>query len=210
MSAALAVSHHAVERFVERWRPGLAGADARAELEALAANASPTRRRTLKGDARIYVVATPEGESIPLAVRDGLVITVLPVDEREPGGSGPDAEALADHEAAVTAMTAAALTSEPGEPVLDLAKEYELARLDRNRRENAEKVLRDWREGKAIRRDAVDRACAVLDVDLPERSTAGVLRVDGGRWDGLRVDLQDGDAARDIVARLLLAMMAHP
>ncbi len=73
----LHVTHHAVQRFVRRWRPGMPFAEARTLLARIAASAVATRRRTLRRDAWIYTSQTDEGETIQLAVRDNTIVTVL-------------------------------------------------------------------------------------------------------------------------------------
>jgi hypothetical protein len=95
----LYVTHHAVERFIKRWRPGTAVAEARRLLEELAAHAGPTRRRTLPRDATIYTTMTDAGERVLLAVRDGAVITVLdpePAETARFGGVDPEDPLYAD------------------------------------------------------------------------------------------------------------------
>ena len=108
------VSHHAVERFIRRWRPGMPFAEARPILEQVAANAVPTRRRTIRRDAWIYTSLTDAGETIQLAVRDNTVVTVL---DRayEPGCTegeclDPDGEMFA--ESAATREACRALVAE--------------------------------------------------------------------------------------------------
>ncbi len=73
----LGVTHHAVWRFIKRWRPGWSFDEASEELRELAARAVPTRRKSIRRDARIYAVLSDLGEHIDLVVRDEAVITVL-------------------------------------------------------------------------------------------------------------------------------------
>jgi hypothetical protein len=86
-SGPLIVTHHAVERFIRRWCPGSSYGDARVCLERLATRAAPMRRKTRLGDAFVYTARTDAGEHVPLAVRDGVVVTVLDASHDE--GSAP-------------------------------------------------------------------------------------------------------------------------
>lgn len=102
------LTDHAVARYRERWRPQLDPAAARAELEALVATAGPTKRKTLTRDAQVWVATTPQGERVALAVRGGVVITVLAADADEAGlqDMTPDADLLAESEATRAACLA--------------------------------------------------------------------------------------------------------
>ncbi len=73
----LGVTHHAILRFIKRWRPGTGFAEARRQMRELAARAVPTRRRSIRRDAWIYTALSQVGEHIELLVRDDAVITVL-------------------------------------------------------------------------------------------------------------------------------------
>lgn len=61
-------AEHAVERFVEYFRPGMSFAEAQEELRRLVAAAARTRRNTLPGNARIYIGHTERGERICIAL----------------------------------------------------------------------------------------------------------------------------------------------
>ncbi len=67
---------HAIEQFATRFRRGTHPRVVRDELEAIAASAAPTKRRTPSGDATIWVATTSEGEPIALFVRDNTVTAV--------------------------------------------------------------------------------------------------------------------------------------
>jgi hypothetical protein len=220
MSRALAMTEHAVVRYVERWRPGLSFEDARAELQSLADRAAPTRHRTVKQDARIYLGESPAGEPVPLAVRDRTVVTVLPRQDDPLVVGLPDWDLRddgADDRAAGRAMVReseleAAIAARPPiaiEPAMAAPEVQELAQ--RSRRLNAEKVVREWRLGVPVKRRALRRACGLLGIPVPSprESAAGTLSIAGGRWDGLRVEIREGDALTDIVGRLLAAMRAR-
>ena len=88
----LFITHHAVERFIQRCCPGTPVAEARQHLEGLVARAAPTRRRTLPGDATIYTTQTDDGQHLALAVGDGTVITVLPAHAERTVFRGVDPE----------------------------------------------------------------------------------------------------------------------
>ena len=66
------IAEHAVERFVEYFRPGMSYAEAEQTLRKLVASAARTRRNTLPGNARIYIGHTERGERVCVAVRGGL------------------------------------------------------------------------------------------------------------------------------------------
>jgi hypothetical protein len=205
--ARIGVSDHAVARFIERWRPNATHLEARAELERLAAGASPTRRLTKKRDARIYTSGTAAGESIPLAVRDDTVVTVLPARRLE-GPAEPPAplstDLLEEHAQDVGEAQAMAQATEDDERA---AREVE--GVIRSRRLNAQKVLDEWNAGAGHRRDVIERACRVLGVEVPERSAAGVLRITGGRYDGLELTLRPEETLNTVVGKLLAAMRSR-
>jgi hypothetical protein len=208
--ARLAVDSHAVLRFVERWRPGASTRAARAELEQLAAGASPTKGQAPRRDARIYTVTTPAGEVLHMLVRRGeTVVTVLapgahgvrPFDQRLP----EDIEMPPDPPPSSAGPTEDELVA-----WADEARESErLAAVARQRWQTAEETLALWKRGADLRRDLVERACEVLGIEVPERSAAGVLTIAGGRWDGVAITLREEESLNTIVSRLLAALRSR-
>jgi hypothetical protein len=120
MTRHLFVTAHAVDRFVERHRPGSSKAAAREELEAL------LRANAIAPGDGVRVLETPAAERILIAIRADRVVTVYSKGEGEAAAAG------------------------------------------------------------------------------------GVLTITGGRWDGVRVQLRDGDGLNAVVGRLLAAMRAGP
>jgi hypothetical protein len=129
VSGRLFVTNHAVERFVERWRPRLTFAQARAELEGLANRSTRLRRRAVRKDADLFTVSTEIGESLFMPVRQGVVLTVFgdPVQTEDdvPPASDPD-------------------------PLLALE-----AAAARDRWREAERLLADWRAGLPVPRPTI-------------------------------------------------------
>jgi hypothetical protein len=178
----LAVSDHAVERFIKRWRRDLSFPEARAALEELVTRAAATRRKTLPGDARIYTVLTEEGVHIPMAVRDNVVVTVLDASSYET----PDAAIIE------------ALDEEEERKALQLANER-----SRAQRLAAERTIAQWMAGGSFSSKALQRARDVLGLqpDQPSR-----IRVEGGRFDGVCVEARDEDTVEELLERLREAM----
>jgi hypothetical protein len=167
----LYVTDHAVERFIHRWRPGVSKEEALVELQEIVQEATPTRKRTLTGDADLYVAMSPAGERIAFAVREKTIITVLPgngegqnlrdcsADEEHVEESratieacqamlAAEAKVLAEQQAAQARALAKKEAEEQAKKTIErfgpnLAKEVEASR-----RRNAEALLRDWKAGK--------------------------------------------------------------
>lgn len=219
MTRALYVTQHAVARFVERWSPGLSEADARAELEAIVAGAAPTKRQTLNRDARVWVATSPAGQRIALAVRDATVVTVFASDFHEAPPVdmqlAPEDEVLVESEAdraAGLALVAGDASDVPEAPDTD-PRLPDVESAAEHRRQSAEETIARWKVGGAgaVTERAVRRAHAVLGrryepaaPALP--SVAGALRIDGGRYGGVAIELRDSDTTASIVGRLLGAM----
>ncbi len=209
MSGRLEVTGYAVSRFVDRWRPGVPTARARAELEQLAANAAPTKDRTPRRDARIYTVTTPSGEVLHMLVRRGeTVVTVLAPGEH---GVHPVDQRLPED---VEAPDPPSPSSVPSEDEIaawnDEAQEAQrLAAVARNRRTQAEETVALWNRGADLRRDVIERACEALGIEVPERSAEGTLRITGGRWDGVEIALREEETLNTIVSRLLGALRSR-
>lgn len=155
------LTDHAVARYRERWRPQLDPAAARAELEALVATAGPTKRKTLTRDAQVWVATTPQGERVALAVRGGVVITVLAADADEAGlqDMTPDADLLAESEATRAACLAMLGPQGQAERAERDARNAEV--LERQRTE-AERVLSLHAAGKAVDPRSLRRARRLL------------------------------------------------
>jgi hypothetical protein len=183
------IAEHAVDRFVEYFRPGMPYAEAERTLRALVAGAARTRRKTLPGNARIWIAHTERGERICLAVRGGLVITVIDprcagmyLRSRHPANSG-QAEPSGAQDAGLVASL--------------------LADRSDARREKAESIVAAWKAGQPIASKTVRRAADSLGLD--EQQLARV-RVEGGRFAGVCIEVREGDGLEDVVARFRQAM----
>jgi hypothetical protein len=175
----LAVTHHAVERFIKRWRPGMAFDEARAMLEELASHAVATRRKTLLGDARVYTSMTDEGEHVHMAVRDDTIVTVLDASfsEEQAVVRAPDVEtqailieALDDHEAAKAARLA-----------VERAKAQRVM---------AERTLKEWKAGATFSSKVLQRVRDALGLAADEPAR---LRFEGGKLDGVCIEVIEGE-----------------
>jgi hypothetical protein len=165
----LGVTHHAVQRFMKYWRVGRSLDDVETELRALAAEAVPTRRRTLPGDAWIYFAHSQSGERILLAVRDSAIVTVLAPDVDQDKRVEADIEMFEDSEAtrlAIRTMLEA-----------DAREETESrARLadERDRKDNARACIARWKSGKVmVSRKALAKAHQILG--LPFEGLEGLV-----------------------------------
>ena len=157
----LPLTDHAVVRYRERWRPELTPGQARAELEALVATAGPTKRKTLTGDAQVWVATTELGERIALAVRGGVCITVLASDANEAGltDMAPDAELLAESEATRAACLAMLAPEGKADHEARLARNAEV--FERQRK-HAERLIELHRAGQAVDPKHLKRARKLL------------------------------------------------
>jgi hypothetical protein len=184
------VTDHAVERFIQRWRPGTPIAEARAYLEELAARAAATKRRTLVGDARVYTVMTDDGEHIELAVRDNVVVTVLDANAREAAAAKriPEDQAsfieARDEEEALKAARLA----------MERAKAQQVS---------AERTIAEWKAGASVSKKVLERARTVLGLHDQQLSR---LRIEGGDYDGVCIEVRAGDGIEETIERLREAM----
>lgn len=164
------LSHHAVERFRERWRPTLTLEQAHAELEQLLAAARPTRSRTLVGDAQRWIAVSAAGERIVLAVRDNTVITVMPrgtegTKDVEIGATEELAAESEDDRAACMRILAeeararVAVAPVRAKPVVGRSP----TPTERSRKRNAEQTLARAAAGEHITQNAQIRARIVLE-----------------------------------------------
>jgi hypothetical protein len=183
----LGLTHHAIEQFASRWRSGVPEAEVEAELQAVVQGAAATRRRTLSGDARIYVASTARGEEIDLVVRDTAVITVLSSDHKKRGIADRaidsiDLEIYEEHLAdlrATQAMTSDGQKGREEKNADSRAPGQKIARKQRtlsstweNRKNQARKVISDWRSGHKFTNKALKKAHEVLDLEFgPEGRT---------------------------------------
>lgn len=174
MRQALPLSGHSIERFIDRYRPEATAAEARAELQEIANGAAPTRRLTVKGDARVYVGTSRLGERVPLAVRDGVVVTVIP--ETGEGGNlidmSADMDMMLESELdrrdcqrmaqALRGQMAQALRGQVEVEVKAQAKlALEQERVEQRKRAAVE-LLEDWKAGEPCSPRAVWKAHGVL------------------------------------------------
>lgn len=156
---ALALTRHAVDQFIRRWRSDVPREDARVELTLLVSQATPTRRLTILGDARLYVTLTPAGELISLAVRDDTVVTVLPQDAESTRDEGVDPELLDESRETVAACRA--MLAEDHQNSLASPQP---AAPDDPRFLNAVRLLLEWRRGRHYRKRTVRRAYEAVGV----------------------------------------------
>lgn len=84
MKAPTKLTHHAVERFIERYAPGMRHAEAVQRLHAIRCLA--THVEDIPGeDQEIWAGTEPgSGHEILLVVHDGTVRTVLPLGSKKP------------------------------------------------------------------------------------------------------------------------------
>jgi hypothetical protein len=158
----LQLTVHAIERFMDRWRPGVPEADAREELQELARKATPTRRKTLTRNAWLYRVETEQGECICLAVRDGTIITVLPQDNegRPLLDLTPDDDMLEESRATVAACRALVAAEAPF-----VAEQKRLYEAEKSMKANALILIREGRAGtRKVSALALGRAYTLLGI----------------------------------------------
>jgi hypothetical protein len=189
----LAVSDHAVQRFIQRWHPGMPFAEARAVLKDLVSRAAPTRRKTLPGDAWIYTVHTEDGERIVLAVRNNVVVTVLDADT--------DEAVAFRHSLEDKAMLIEALDEHHARRAAQLATERAMAQ-----RRSAERTIAEWKAGASFSAKVIERARRVLSLRDDELSR---LRIEGGPYDGLCIEIPKGESMEETIERLREAMRAR-
>jgi len=183
------IAEHAVARFVEYFRSEMPYAEAEQEFRRLVAAAARTRRNTLPGNARIYIGHTERGERVCIAVRGGLAITVI--DPRVAAGMylrAPRARAR-PAEAPDAGLVASLLADRSGE-----------------RREKAASIVAAWKAGQPVASKTVRRAAALLG--LGEQQLARV-RVDGGRFAGVCIEVHEGDGVEDLIVRFREAIRAR-
>lgn len=162
----LHLTHHAVERFIGRYRHDASYEQALAELQGLVAEAAPTKRRTLTGDAQLYVTLSEAGERIGLAVREGVVVSVLPEGSEGQGLSDmtPDQERLEESRAMVAECRALAKVDDEPPPERQGGGGTQEAR-----RRSAEELIRAWRwGGQTFTPKALKRAHAVLGLPFAD------------------------------------------
>ena len=143
----LLVTHHAVDRFIKHWRPGMPWLEARECLEALAARSSRSKRK-IRRDAGLRIATTERGERIPLIVRGRTVVTVLSPGRRDVRMLGVVAE---QHRVALEAVEA------------ERARLAERVESECARRK-AEAIVAAWTDGAVVRPKALRRARNVLGV----------------------------------------------
>ncbi len=114
-----ALTEHAVQRYATRIRPELSPEDARAELEHLAREAVPTRRRTLNGDAQVYVARRHDGDNVSMVVRDDVVVTVLAPGSYENVELDSVDPSLLDESAETIAACRAMIAQDESKPQVD-------------------------------------------------------------------------------------------
>jgi hypothetical protein len=187
----LKVTDHAVERFIQRWRPGMPFAEGRARLEELVARAAATRRKTLLRDARVYTVLTDAGERIEMAVRDGVVVTVLDAESDEARSARCESE-----------DQAALIDARDDEEARKAAKRAVESAAARKRA--SEHTIADWKAGASFSKKALQRAREVLQLrdDEPAR-----LRFEGGALDGVCVEVRPGEPLEKTLVRLREAIV---
>ena len=159
----LQLTYHAVERFIGRYRQDASYDQARAELQALVAEAAPTRRHTLPGDAQLYVTLSEAGERIGLAVRDGVVVSVLPDGVEGQGLDLTPDEEQVEESRAMVAQCRAMVNADQHDKTLRQSDTQEA------RRRSAEELIRAWRwGGQQVTPKALKRAHAVLGLPFAD------------------------------------------
>jgi hypothetical protein len=153
-------TEHAIERFVEYWRPGMRLEEAEQTLRSLIARAARTRRNARGTDARIYLAETERGERICLVVRGGWVVTVLGRRTWESSVLGGGAREQAPS-AARQRTTLMASLFEDGIAA---------------RREKAESILASFRAGRPVSRKTLRRVAAVLGLRMEQLFVAEANR----------------------------------
>jgi len=177
----LAVTYHAIQRFMECWRVGQPIEEVETELRVLATQAMPTRRRTRPGDAWIYIAHTQAGERILFAVRDSVIVTVLPRDAEQDKRVEADIEMFEESEAERLAIRTM-LDAE----VREQAESHIRAVDEQNRKDNARECIARWKSGKAkVSRAALARAHRLLG--LPFEDMNSLLGDVAAPGDGLSV-----------------------
>jgi hypothetical protein len=143
-------------------------------------------------DARVYTALTDAGECIEMAVRDGVVVTVLDAESDEARSArrgSEDQAALIEardddeaREAAKRAMASAAA-----------------------RRTASERTIAEWKAGASFSKKAVQRAREVLHLrdDEPAR-----LRFEGGALDGVCIEVRTGETVEETIGRMREAITA--
>jgi hypothetical protein len=172
------ITKHALERYLEHWKPQGTPEQVRAELIALATDAAPTKQKTLLGDAFVWRAARADGQIIPLAVRrhprgDLIVVTVL-----RPGAYEDstvhmgvdldlDRELLEQREADLAYMHA--MTRANREKTQTEASVAERDKERQQKIDNAKNVIRRHTSGEFIHKHKVlSRACEVLGLNIED------------------------------------------
>ena len=152
-------TQHAVDRFVEHWRPGMSCEQAEATLRRLIASAARTKINARGGDARVHVAETERGERIFLVVRRGWVVTVLPrrswEDDALAARTRPQDRGAGEHAHPATEPRAALMAS--------LFEDSTAAR-----REKAEAILASFRAGAPVARKTLRRVAEVLGMSMAQ------------------------------------------
>lgn len=138
--------------------------EAEKELESLVVDAGATSRRTLCGDARLYIATSAQGERIPLAVRDGCVITVL---QDRPNGVDPSADlALYEEHLADQRELQAKLAREQPEAAAAPTAPVPSESRPIFSKEDAKRIIRDWRNGLDTNRQDLRAAHKMLGLSF--------------------------------------------
>ena len=173
----LSLTHHAILRFVERWRPLASYQDARVELGELAALASMTKRQSAKRDAWLFVAVSPtRGERVFLVVRDGVVVTVLDEHAVEDGRLTLDPGMVAESAETIAfcrALLVADLAEDPPEtPPRKRGSGPKSA--EEQRRNSASDLIASWESGRIHPSNgALVRAHDILGLPLPRAISNG-------------------------------------
>lgn len=182
----LRLTHHAIEQFLYRWRPDFTYEQAAQLLTQLVARGALTRKNTQKQDSKLFVTVTDQGEHIWMAVRDHTVVTVFDkrhVDGRGMGrvlGSQEETLLAIDEERAIASARAGA----------------ERARRERH---EAQRIVSEWKKGADFPDKVLKRARAILGLREGEMAR---VRIEGGRFDGLCVEIREGEGLEQATARL--------
>lgn len=181
----LQISHHAIEQFLYRWRPDFTYEAAAQLLGQLVARGAPTRRNTTKEDSKLFVTVTDQGEHIWMAVRDHTVVTVF--DKRHVDSRGMR-RVLGNQEETLLAI-------DEQRAIASARAATARAREDRL---SAERIVSEWKRGADFPDKVLKRARAILGL---RKGQMARVRVEGGRFHGLCVEIRDGETLQDAIAR---------
>jgi hypothetical protein len=139
------------------------------------------------------IIVTDQGEHIWMAVRDHTVVTVF--DKRHVDGRGMG-RVLGNQEETLLAI----------DEERALASARAATERARRERHEAQRIVSEWKRGADFPDKVLTRARAILG--LREGGMARV-RIEGGRFHGLCVEIREGESIDEATARLQAASSTH-